>query len=164
MKLNGKWVFGYLTTDNLFIAPLVFDETLFPVGIPIYTHKDTATAQMDRDSIVGQTKPFPIGAKSMVYRLRKGGLSPFMYLSSAFNSLRNAFKITPLYGILDAAEETFMSFSIFLDPTSMKMEGTGKSNTKTKRMTDVEDVDVKAAIEWTKSQSLAKLPKTPLDT
>lgn len=120
IKLRDSWVFGYVTGDNNFIAPVVINENAFPIGFPLYSSVDSVRRQVEREQIIHSKIPLPDEQRVECFRIGEG-IDPDVYLFAVMHMYREAIRATPLAKIQDVAEGEFRQAKVFVDPPLMKV-------------------------------------------
>jgi hypothetical protein len=121
VSVDGMWVWGYVTDDNMFIAPPVLNARLFPVGLPVYTEEVMVERKVEGEREISKKIPLPAGQSVHHYQLGKD-LDFEIYAKAGLHMFRKSLSTFKLEGIKGAAENEFNNGLLFIDPPLLKVD------------------------------------------
>lgn len=149
--VNGLWVYGYVTPDNLLIAPVVVNMNMFPIGVAVYSSERLLKARTAIESKIGDNLPLPGGQEIQHYRLGEA-IEFEVYCRAVLHMYREGVRQLGLGGITDVAEDEFRKAKVILDSTVMQLNTDElkmlKQAGRVRRLRDVAEVNIANVIRW----------------
>lgn len=151
LSIDGMWAWGYVTQDNLLIAPVVLNTVLFPVGIPIYTNEEAAKRRVEQEAVISRNLPLPDGQTVHHYEIGRE-LDPVTYARAGIHQFRNALNMHAMGEIKDVAENEYRNALVFIDPPILKVDDEMLLNfqnaDKLRLISCVEEWDIEEICAW----------------
>lgn len=156
--LSGLYCYTFVTSDNLIVAPIIINETAFPVGVLAYSDKKLAEKRMSLEAKFTEKylTENPTVTKCPYSDVKlfqfEETISLDVYLQSSLFVFFQAINLTPLKGIAGIAEEEFTKCNVYLDPPILRVNDQISTALKAKGLVrplrEFTDVNLDGIIAW----------------
>jgi hypothetical protein len=152
VSVDGLWVWGYVSSDNKFICPVVINNAQFPVGLPVYTQEISVLRKVEGERAISQKIPLPAGQTVHHYQLGDE-LSPEIFVKAGLHMFRQAMTALAMQKIAGVAEGEFAASMLFIDSPLLKIDDEVLMEMfradKLRLLSCVEEWDMDEIVEWT---------------